>query len=81
MSTTQSVLVEGTLQGLQLCDTGHNRNQGVSSYLDFLQKVEKLRNENHLRCSTYVSVFRSFVLFVCGNHETAGRAFRNLFVF
>ena len=34
------------------------------SYLDFLQKVEKLRNENHLRCSTYVFVFRSFVLFV-----------------
>ena len=64
MSTTQSVLVEGTLQGLQLCDTGHNRNQGVSSYLDFLQKVEKLRNENHLRCSTYVFVFRNFVLFV-----------------
>ena len=64
MSTTQSVLVEGTLQGLQLCDTGHNHNQGVSSYLDFLQKVEKLRNENHLRCSTYVFVFRSFVLFV-----------------
>ena len=64
MSTTQSVLVEGTLQGLQLCDTGHDHNEGVSSYLDFLQKVEKLRSENHLRCSTYVFVFRSFVLFV-----------------
>ena len=78
MSTTQSVLVEGTLQGLQLCDTGHNRNQGVSSYLDFLQKVEKLRNEKHLRCSKCVFLFRSFVLFVYGITKRPINTYRDL---
>ena len=78
MSTTQSVLVEGTLQELRLCDTGHNRNQGVSSYLDFLQKVEKLRNEEHLRCSMYVFVFRSFVRFVYRITKRPSNTYRDL---
>ena len=45
-------------------------------------KITKHRRNVRCLCRTQrYRVFRSFVLFVCGNHETAGRAFRNFFVF
>ena len=46
------------------------------------RKITKHRRNVKCLCrSQRYCVFRSFVLFVCGNHETAGRAFRNFFVF
>ena len=44
------------------------------------RKITKHRRNVKCLCrSQRYCVFRSFVLFVCGNHETAGRAFRNFF--
>ena len=45
------------------------------------RKITKHRRNMTCLCrSQRYRVFRSFVLFVCGNHETAGRAFRNFFL-